>query len=49
MVLMAVFHTRLNNPIGIFYYPEDIWSKQARVSSAALVSAIEELEEASKK
>lgn len=44
MVLMAVFHSRLNNPIGIFYYPEDIWSKQARVSSETLVSAIEELE-----
>ena len=46
MVLMAVFHSRLNNPIGIFYYPEDIWSKQARVSSEVLISAIKELEAA---
>ena len=46
MVLMAVFHSRLNNQIGIFYYPEGIWFKQARVSSEVLISAIDELEAA---
>jgi len=46
MVLMAVFHSRLNNQIGIFYYPEGIWLKQARVSSEVLISAIDELEAA---
>ena len=46
MVLMAVFHSRLNNQIGIFYYPEGIWLKQARVSSEVLINAVDELEAA---
>ncbi|OUS04158.1 hypothetical protein A9Q96_14445 [Rhodobacterales bacterium 52_120_T64] len=46
MVLMAVFHSRLNNQIGIFYYPEGVWLKQARVNSEVLISAIDELEAA---
>ena len=46
MVLIAVFHSRLNNQIGIFYYPEGVWLKQARVSSEVLISAIGELEAA---
>ncbi|MBL4873053.1 MAG: hypothetical protein JKY41_06575 [Rhodobacteraceae bacterium] len=46
MVLMAVFHSRLNNQIGIFYYPEGVWLKQARVSSEVLIIAIDELEAA---
>ncbi|PCJ74356.1 MAG: hypothetical protein COA53_10000 [Rhodobacteraceae bacterium] len=46
MVLMAVFHSRQNNPIGIFCYPEEIWSRQARVTLDSLRVAIIELEAA---
>ncbi len=46
MALMAVFHSRLNNQIGIFFYPEEIWEKEARVDSEALFDAINELQTA---